>query len=83
MPFIQTDKGVDLIDHGLNGKNVVARHKIDNEPNKIDDNPQPPVKRIAQNHGGLGGDREHKGEDIDPKKEIKPKNRLLSSSTTA
>ena len=39
MPFIKTDEGIDLIDHGLDGKNIVTRHQVYDEPDKIDDNP--------------------------------------------
>ena len=35
IPFIKPNKRVDLIDHGLNGKNIVTRHKINDEPNEV------------------------------------------------
>ena len=44
MPFIEADKGVYLIHHSLNSKDIVTRHKVHDEPDKVDDNPQPPVK---------------------------------------
>lgn len=38
--------------------------KINGEPNQIGGKPQPPAKGIAQYHGGLGADGDHKGGDV-------------------
>ena len=39
IPLIQPHKRIDLVHHGLNGKNIILRHQVDNQPNKIHRNP--------------------------------------------